>query len=60
MNEAKLNKEFVEKYYKFLNQNSENKLLINKLSSTVLMLQNSNIFNIKRKLTEALSFGIIE
>ena len=60
MNEAKLNKDFVEKYYTFLSQNSENKLLINKLSSTVLMLQNSNIFNIKRKLTEALSFGIIE
>ena len=60
MKEAKLNKEFVEKYYKLIRENSENKLLINKLSSTLLMLQNSNIFNLKRKLTEALSFGIIE
>ena len=60
MKEAKLNKEFVEKYYKLLRKNSENKLLINKLSSTMLMLKNSNAFNIKIKLAEVLSFCIIE
>ena len=60
LKEAKLNKEFVEKYYKLLSENSENKLLINRLSSTVLMLQNSNIFIFKRKLAEILLFYIIE
>ena len=50
----------VEKYYKLLNSNMENKLLLNKLSSTILILQNTNIINLKRKLIEVLLFEIME
>jgi hypothetical protein len=50
----------VEKYYKILNSSMENKILLNKLSSTILILQNENIINLKRKLIEVLLFEIME
>ena len=58
--EMNINKNSLDKYYKLLFENSKNIILIKKLSSTILLLQNSNIFNIKRKLVEAMIFNIIE
>ena len=55
-----LNKESLEKYYRLLFDISDNKLLINKLSSTILLLKTSNLANIKRKLTEVIPFNIME
>lgn len=41
-------------------ENVNNKILLNKLSSAIVLLENANIFNLKRKLVEALIFEIIE
>ena len=55
-----LNKNSLEKYYEILFEIKENKILINKLSSNILLFQNPNILKIKRKLTEAIIFTIME
>ena len=56
----KLDKKSLDDYYKVLFENLENKILIKKLSSTILLLQTSNLANIKRKLTEVIPFNIME
>lgn len=56
----KINTNSIDKYNELLVSNLENKLLLNKLSSTIILLQNANIINIKRKLIETLIFEIIE
>lgn len=60
INEINLNKQFIDDNYKLRLKISENELLIKKLSSTILLLQNSNIINLKRKLTEVMLFSIME
>jgi hypothetical protein len=55
-----LNKKAIYKYNELSSTNLDNKLLINKLSTTILLLQNANIINIKRKLLETLNFEIME
>ena len=55
-----LNKKSIDKYKELSATNLENKLLINKLSTTILFLQNANIINIKRKILETLIFEIME
>lgn len=55
-----LNKKAIDKYNELSSTNLDNKLLINKLSTTILLLQNANIINIKRKLLETLNFEIME
>ena len=60
LNTLNINKESIEKYYNLVISNLDNKLLLNKLSSTILLLQNANIINIKRKLVECLIFEIYE
>ena len=60
INSLKINIESVERYYDLVIKNTENKLLLNKLSTTILILQNANIINLKRKLVECMIFGILE
>ena len=60
LNTLNINKESIEKYYNLVISNLDNKLLLNKLSSTILLLQNANIINLKRKLVECLIFEIYE
>ena len=60
INSLKINKESVERYYDLVNKNTDNKILLNKLSTTILILQNANIINLKRKLVECLIFGILD
>ena len=60
INEINLNKQFIDDNYNLRLKISENELLIKKLSSTILLLQNSNIINLKRKLTEVMLFSIME
>lgn len=60
LNSLNINKESIEKYYTLQLSNIDNKLLLNKLSSTIMLLQNANIINIKRKLVECLLFEIYE
>ena len=58
INTSKLKKESIEKYYDLKKRNIDYKLLIDKLSSTIYILQNANIINLKRKLVECLLFEI--
>ena len=60
LNDIKIDKNSLDKYYNILFENKENKLLINKLLSTIILLQNSNITNLRRKLTEVIPFHIME
>ena len=60
LNDMKLDKNFLDQYYNILFENRENKLLINKLSSTIILLQNSNLSNFRRKLAEVIPFHIME
>ena len=60
LNDVKIDKNSLDKYYNILFENKENKLLINKLLSTIILLQNSNITNLRRKLTEVIPFHIME
>ena len=60
INTSKLKKESIEKYYDLQKRNIDYKLLIDKLSSTIYILQNANIINLKRKIVECLLFGIFE
>ena len=60
INSLKINKESVERYYDLVNKNTDNKILLNKLSTTILILQNANIINLKRKLVECMIFGIFD
>lgn len=55
-----INKNSLDKYKELLLLKYDNALLINKLSSTVLLLQNANTINIRRKLVESLFFAILE
>lgn len=41
-------------------ENTNNQILLNKLSSAIVLLGNSNIINIKRKIIECLIFEIVE
>ena len=52
----KINKDLLDKYNQLLISHYDNKLLLNKLSSTILLLQNANIINLRRKITEVLIF----
>ena len=56
----KINKDLLDKYNQLLISHYDNKLLLNKLSSTILLLQNANIINLRRKITEVLIFEIME
>ena len=56
----KINKDLLDKYNQLLISHYDNKLLLNKLSSTILLLQNANIINLRRKITEVLFFEIME
>ena len=60
INTSKLKKESIEKYYDLKKRNIDYKLLIDKLSSTIYILQNANIINLKRKLVECLLYEIFE
>lgn len=60
INSLKINKESVERYYDLVNKNTDNKILLNKLSTTILILQNANIINLKRKIVECMIFGIFD
>ena len=60
INNSKLKKESIEKYYDLRKRNIDYKLLIDKLSSTIYILQNANIINLKRKLVECLLYEIFE
>ena len=60
INNLNINKNALDKYNELNALNIDNKLLLNKLSSTMLLLQNANIINIKRKLVESLNFAILE
>ena len=60
INNLNINKNALDKYIELKALNIDNKLLLNKLSSTMLLLQNANIINIKRKLVESLNFVILE
>ena len=60
INTSKLNKESIEKYYDLRKRNIDSKLLIDELSSTIYILQNANIINLKRKLVECLLYEIFE
>ena len=60
INNLNINKNALDKYNELNALNIDNKLLLNKLSSTMLLLQNANIINIKRKLVEPLNFVILE
>ena len=60
LKEMQLNKNSLEKYYEILFEIKENKILINKLSSNILLFQNPNILKTKRKLTEAIIITIME
>ena len=57
---SKIKKESLEKYYYLKELNFDYKLLLDKLSSTIYILQNANIINLKRKLVECLQFEIFE
>ena len=59
INNSKLKKESIEKYYDLRKRNIDYKLLIDKLSSTIYILQKANIINLKRKLVECLLYEII-
>ena len=54
----KIKKESLEKYYHLKELNFDYKLLLDKLSSTIYILQNANIINLKRKLVHCLQFEI--
>ena len=58
--EMNLNKDSIDIYYKLAFEIAENKLLINKLSSTILLMKTPIKANIKRKLTEVIPFNIME
>ena len=60
LNNMKIDKNSLDQYYNILLENRENKFLISKLSSTIILLQNSNIINLRRKLTEVIPFHIME
>ena len=60
INNLNINKNALDKYNELNALNIDNKLLLNKLSSTMLLLQNANTINIKRKLVESLNFAILE
>lgn len=60
LNELSINKDAIEKYYSLKLSNIDNKLLLNKLSSTIMILQNANTINLKGKLVECLMFEIYE
>lgn len=60
LSNLKQHSEFIDKYHELVIANQENKLLLKKLSSTILLLQNANIINIKRKIVDALLFKILE
>ena len=57
---SKIKKESLEKYYHLKKLNFDYKLLLDKLSSTIYILQNANIINLKRKLVHCLQFEIFE
>ena len=57
---SKIKKESLEKYYYLKELNFDYKLLLDKLSSTIYILQNANIINLKRKLVECMQFEIFE
>ena len=50
INTSKLKKESIEKYYDLKKRNIDYKLLIDKLSSTIYILQNANIINLKNNI----------
>ena len=56
----KINKDLLDKHNQSLISHYDNKLSLNKLSSTILLLQNPNIINLRRKITEVLIFEIME
>ena len=60
INNLNINKNSLDKYNELISLNLDNKLLLNKLSSTILILKNANLFNLKRKLVESLDFKILE
>ena len=60
LNNMKIDKNSLDQYYNILLENRENKFLISKLSSTIILFQNSNIINLRRKLTEVIPFHIME
>ena len=60
LDDIKFNKNFLDKYYNILFEIRENKLLISKLSSSILLLQISNLASFRKKLTEVIPFHIIE
>ena len=59
-NKRNLNKNSIETHYKLNFEIVENKLLINKLSSTILLFKTPNKVNIKRKLIETISYNIMK
>ena len=60
MNNFIINNTFLDEYNQLLISNYDNRLLLNKISSSLVLLQNANIINIKRKLVESLYFAILE
>lgn len=60
MNNFIINNTFLDGYNQLLISNYDNRLLLNKISSSLVLLKNENIINIKRKLVEALYFEILE
>jgi hypothetical protein len=60
MNNFIINNTFLDGYNQLIISNYDNRLLLNKISSSLVLLKNENIINIKRKLVEALYFEILE
>ena len=55
-----INKDSIDNYHKNIIEYNERKLQISKLETTISILQNANIINIKRKIAEMIIFGIME
>ena len=55
-----IDKSYLDEIHELKIENLNNQILLNKLSSAIVLFQNSNIFNIKRKIIECLIFEIIE
>lgn len=59
-NVINIDKSYLDEIHELKIQNLNYQILLNKLSSAIVLLQNANIFNIKRKITECLIFEIVE
>ena len=60
LNNMKLNRKNIEDYYNLKYEITKNKILINKLSTSITFLLNPNIINLKRKIIEVMFFSFLQ